>query len=343
LRALPLDHWPAEDRAAWASALRRPADIFEERGSAATLSPSTIYNLQAEYGVWLRFLLHHDRPALNEPMTARLDRMRVERFVRRLEETNSRRSCGTRLATLAQALRHLSPAQDWHWLKAISTRLIATSAPVHRPSFDLAAIYRAVLAKLEELEVGGPLDLPDAIAHRDALVIATLCEAPIRRRNLAQIRLGAHLVEIGETFSLVFGPAETKTGRSLDYPLSPTLSGHIRHHLERVRPLIPGADQHAGLWASPQRRPMTDSALYDAVAKRTACWFGRAINLHAFRKAAGSLHAAQTGRQIHLVRDLLGHARLDTSHAHYVEAQSRVAAARLQRIIWDRSDRSSRQ
>ena len=50
-----------------------------------------------------------------------------------------------------------------------------------------------------------------SIRYRDGLLIAFLAYRPIRRRNLAMMRLGQHLVKVGGCWRILFAAEETKT------------------------------------------------------------------------------------------------------------------------------------
>ena len=64
-----------------------------------------------------------------------------------------------------------------------------------------------------------------AFQYRDGLIIALLALIPLRRRTLAALRIGRHLVKVGENWALDIPAEDTKTRRALDYPVSPELSG----------------------------------------------------------------------------------------------------------------------
>jgi len=50
-----------------------------------------------------------------------------------------------------------------------------------------------------------------AVGHRDGLLIALLAYRPVRRKNLAMMRLGRHLMKAGGSWQIVFAAEETKT------------------------------------------------------------------------------------------------------------------------------------
>jgi hypothetical protein len=75
---------------------------------------------------------------------------------------------------------------------------------------------------------------------------------------------------------------------------------------------------------------MSDSAIYDAVRRRTKKAFGFGVNLDRFRHAAGSLWSIQDPVNVRGVKDLMGHASFEkTTGKHYVTGQSRLAGRAL--------------
>jgi hypothetical protein len=64
---------------------------------------------------------------------------------------------------------------------------------------------------------------------------------------------------------------------------------------------------------------MSDSAIYDAVRRRTKTTFGFGVNLHWFRHAAGCFWSIQDSVNVRGVKDLMGHASYDkTTEKYYV-------------------------
>jgi integrase len=172
-----------------------------------------------------------------------------------------------------------------------------------------------------------------ALEYRDGLVIALLALIPLRRRTLAALRIGKHVVKTGQLWGLEIPAVDTKTQRALDYPVSPKLSERIDVYLSTFRCCITRADTHDGLWASDQGRPMDHGSIYAAVCKRTRKAFGFAVNLHRFRHAAATLWSTQDPTNVRGAKDLLGQASFQTTERHYIMAQSRLAGRALARAI----------
>ena len=173
--------------------------------------------------------------------------------------------------------------------------------------------------------------------YRDGLIIALLALIPLRRRTLAALRIGRHLIKAGDLWELDIPAADTKTRRPLDYTISKELSARIDLYLERFRGRIPGADKHTSLWPSNLSRPMCPDAIYYAVLKRTKRAFGFGVNLHRFRHAAASFWSSHDPVNVRGVKDLLGQTSFATTEGHYIMAQSRLAGRALARAIGKRT------
>jgi site-specific recombinase XerD len=169
--------------------------------------------------------------------------------------------------------------------------------------------------------------------HRDGLVIALLACRPLRRANLAGIRIGRQLQRIGTTWVLLFQPHKTKARQPIEVFLPEFLTPYIDHYIKYVRPAFPRSDSHDGLWASSKGCPMSDGALYDAVMRRTRTAFGHGINPHLFRDIAATTVATLAPEQVLIAKDLLGHARFETTERFYNQAYSLDASRSYQHVV----------
>jgi integrase/recombinase XerD len=315
---LPFTDWPEEDRKRWSVANRSGADPFDDCGPAAHLAERTGRALQGSYGRFLRFLSTKRHGLLACAPDARLDREIIAEYV-----TWRRRACGDSaiaidLHHLRLALRYICPNTDWSWLLTIAKRL-ATQAPRKPERYHLVTSEQlyAVGIELMDRAITDANDTTHvtkthAFDYRDGLIIALLALIPLRRRTLAALRVGKHLVKTGALWSLDIPAEDNKTKRPLEYPISREMSERTDLYLAQFRHCLLGAEAHDGLWASNQGRPMDDGTNYDMVRRRTREAFGFPVNLHHFRGAAGTLWSIHDPANVRGVKDLLGHASFDT-------------------------------
>lgn len=271
---------------------------------------------------------------MDEPLAARVTRGRIIGHCEVLAQTNSALSISIRLEKLRHALRLLSPETDWTWLLVILKRIRAKAVP--RPK---GPRYQDIL-KLDMLgfklmdDAWGqiieeqPITLNTALAFRDGLIIAITAATSLRRRNLAQMAVDQHLIQIGAEWRASFEGSETKNKQALDVPLPTQLSPYIDFYLSSVRRSFPQADQHQAVWASAKGGALRGGAIYDLICARTKAAFGRATNPHMFRDAAATSISVRTPKNAQAAADLLGHKGLRPTQKHYIRAGG-VEAARL--------------
>jgi hypothetical protein len=240
---------------------------------------------------------------------------------------------------LRLALGYICPSMEWSWLLTITKRL-ATQAPrkhERRHQVTSEQLYALGIERMERAvtnsKVATDITKLHAFDYRDGLIIALLALIPLRRRTIAALRIGTHLVKSGALWSLDIPAKDNKSKRPLEYEISPDMSERNDRYLAQFRCRIPGAEVHDGLWASDQGRPMDDGTIYDMVRRRTREAFGFAVNLHRFRVAAGTPWSIHDPANVRGVKDLLGHASFDTTEGHYIMAQSRIAGRALAHAV----------
>ncbi|MEX2297008.1 MAG: hypothetical protein WD715_06330, partial [Dongiaceae bacterium] len=108
----------------------------------------------------------------------------------------------------------------------------------------------------------------------------------------------------------------------------------LERYLADIRPLFPGASNHAGLWPSVKGRPMGEEAIYEAVRNRTKAALGIAINLHAFRHCSATTIAMHRPESLGIAAPLLTHADPRAIERHYNLARH-IEAGRAQTTIID--------
>jgi integrase len=330
--------WPKEDRKGWESAFN-DGDPFDDCGPAAHLAEATRRALRASYGRFLGFLSAKHRGLLDHAPACRVDRKIVADYV-----AWRRPSCGDSgiaadLHHLRLALGFICPRADWSWLLTTTKRISTLATPKH-PKSHLVTSEQLYALGLELMdwaviasEAAPPTDKADAFDYRDGLIIALLALIPLRRRTLAALRIGKHLLKSGDLWALDIPRADSKTRRPLEYPISAVLSARIDLYLSKFRCRIPGAAAHDGLWASIRGRPMDDGTIYDTVCRRTHAAFGFPVNLHRFRAAAATFWSIRDPANVRGAKDLLGHSSFGTTERHYIMAQSRIAGRALNRVI----------
>ena len=335
---LPYAAWPKHDRTRWDAAFKPGNDLFDDRGPAAHLADSTRLQLQYAYGKFLAFLSDHHASLLARAPAARLNRKIIEAYVKWQPKSCGGITIAIYLYHLWLTLRYICPSEDWSWLLTIHKRVAAQAKPKPKKHHLVTSetLYSLGIELMDRATTNGDaaenMSNEQALDYRDGLIIALLALIPLRRRTLAALRIGKHLVQSGGLWALEIPAEDTKTKRPLDYPISAELSARIDLYLNQFRCRISGAKAHDGLWPSNQGRSMGDGAIYVAVRQRTLEALGFPINLHRFRQAAATLWSSRDPQNVQGSKDLLGHASFNMTE-NYIMAQSRLAGRALARAI----------
>jgi integrase len=324
---LPVDKWPHEDREVWQKACE-PVDLLDEDFGARS-QHAEISNRKAEkgYGRWITFLTVNDPAWLSQAAADRITVERVCAYVDSLTKLgNSTQTILGRLQELGEVARVMDPARSWSFIARIASKVRAR----HRPARDKASLrlsYELVDAGIAIMESAGTMTgTKAAVQFRDGLVIALLALVPLRRKNLADLRLGQNLLLVKGTWLLTLDESETKTHGSYEVQLPEVLREPLEVYLKNYRPLLlarrgrwyePADD---ALWLSKDGSPMTQMALYDRVRLQTKTAFGNAMNPHLFRDAAATTLAIEDPKHVRVAAPLLGHRQLGTTERYYQQA-----------------------
>ncbi len=312
-----------------------PGDVFES-GIASHLSPRSRTTIERGYARWLGYLARIESPVLGQTPEDRITRARVKAFVDDLSHRCSPTTVWNDVKALYDMARFMVPATDWTWLKSVKAALecrIQRRCSTVVDSGRLVELGFALMAEANQrLQVGA---LAAALTYRDGLLIALLAYRPLRRRTLAALTIGQQLRQIGATWMLILDAADLKNRRDAEFLWPEPLVPALERYLVDVRPLVPGANFHAGLWPSAKGRPMSGEAIYEAVRKRTKAALGIAVNLHAFRHSGATTIAMHAPEALGIAAPLLTHADLRATERHYNLARN-LEAGRSHTLVIDR-------
>lgn len=321
--------WPSADRRVWEEACA-PVDPFAESGGERA-GHSAISNAKAEkgYGRWLTFLKFYHPEALDEPPEQRITPECVRAYVLHLAEIgNSTQTQLGRLQELGELAKVLSPQADWSFINQLASRIRSRHQPVRdksnlQLSDDLLELGLELMASAQLID-----GRKAAVLFRDGLMIAFLALVPIRRRNLADFKLGRNLIDLHQGLLIVFDETETKTHTSLEVEWPDCLFEPLEDYLTIHRPVLEAqrgrwhksADDY--LWLSQDGSPMTQMAIYDRIRERTKLKFGKPLNPHLFRDAAATTLAITDPAHVRLAAPLLNHRSFSTTEKYYQQAKT---------------------
>ena len=160
---------------------------------------------------------------------------------------------------------------------------------------------------------GVPIRMADAIRYRDGLMIALLAFIPLRRKNLAALEIGRHIIREGNDWLVNVPQAETKTDTAIDFTIPERLGPYLATYLKIIRPRMLRRPNCNALWVSLCGGALTYSAIWLIITRHTARRLGIRIAPHDGRDAGATTGAIAAPDQIAVARDLLGHSDLRTT------------------------------
>jgi integrase len=308
---LPYVDWPATDRLLWEHAFGQN-DPFAEMRLAKASQDRCMWSWRR----FLGFVANNHPEALEIAPAERLTIERVKPFVSHLAMTNAPNSVAAVVEGLYTAARVMMPNREWKWLKAIKSRLhaaVPSRSPVG-PVITSVQLLELGLKLMDESrqQLTAKLDIREAVAFRDGLMLGLVAYAPFRPKNLASLEIGRHLVLAGDRWFVIIPSEETKTKKRIQFEIPDILLPYLTLYLEIVRPRILRGKMHTALWVSPKGGALSYVGISKSFA-RLSKRFGVRFSPHDARDAAVTTWAIARPDQICVARDLLYHSKLDTT------------------------------
>jgi integrase len=202
-----------------------------------------------------------------------------------------------------------------------------------RDPVELIDLGYDLMARAETGEFGPPRY--NAVGYRDGLIIALCASRPLRRGNLAALRIGVHLQNIAGVMRIVIPREETKTRVPIDMTWPKTLLPALQRYLSHWRPALLGRHRDPEmLWIS--RRgggALSAPTLACNVRRHTEEAFGIAISPHRFRDAAATMMAIRDPENVRAAAAVLGHGSYETTQKHYNLARQLDAVCQLNESV----------
>jgi integrase len=333
---LPYGDWPAADRLLWQQAMGSNDDPFAQ-AAGAHLSKASQHCYLFAWRRFLGFLAIHEPTALDEAPAERLTIERVRAFRAHLAETNTPLSVADVVDGVYKATRIMMPEHDWTWLKKIKTRLYA-AAPAHPSrgpvitSLQLLDLGQQLMEESKPTP-GTPIRMDDAVRYRDGLMIALVAFNPMRRKNLAALEIGRHLVREGDGWFVIIPCEEAKTGTPIESPVPELLESYLAIYLDIIRPRMLRRPNCGALWVSPQGGALVYGSIGQVFSRHSTSRLGFRITPHDARDAAATTWAIFAPGQIGVARDLLAHSDLRTTIRYYNRARGIEAGRAHSRVI----------
>ena len=338
--------WPDMDKALWAKATQT-GDFLEADGKAAHWAAPTKLQVQKGYGKWLYFQNLESDTASSRPQkpSERMSEATLRAYLAWLKDQGlASQTIASRITDLTEALRVMEPQANLDLLRTLCTTLQGQAEPSRNKHARIRApreIWKACEAfMLEMANSDTVLNHPRASRYRDAMILGVLANRPLRRRNIARLILGVHLIHEAAKWHCHIPHTETKDARSIEFAL-PQDEGFVAcfsYYLQVVRQKLlkhSPIDQDAlhiltgPLWVSTRGRILTDHALYYAVTRISEELLGKPIYPHLLRDCSASAMSSDAPEYILAASRILGHSSLKTTLSHYEQSSMLAAGARL--------------
>jgi integrase len=163
-------------------------------------------------------------------------------------------------------------------------------------------------------------------------MIALLAFIPLRRKNLAALEIGRHLIREGDHWFVVIPREETKTRTPIEFPVPALLESYLATYLDIVRPQMLRRPACAALWLNSRGGPLSYAGIGDIVGHHSTMRLGFRVTLHDARDAVATTWAISAPDQIGVARDLLAHSDLRTTIRYYNRARG-IEASRAHREV----------
>ena len=218
-------------------------------------------------------------------------------------------SAGNRVHDLGFALRILRPHEDWSWLNRDAELLHEAGSPTHdklAEIVDTSDIRKAAINRLRRIE-RKPKTVEAALEFQDGIIILLLSYRPVRRRNLAETRLGVNLIVDENVTSGILIYERTKAGYRYEVELPQGLLPWLKTFLEVYRPILANAQSGNAAWLSREGKPLTPKRIWRRIRRATEQELGTPITLHRFRDCLASTVSEIAPERIEDAAQLLGH------------------------------------
>jgi integrase len=281
--------WPEIDRDLWRTGTTWDPAAFR-KPYAAHLSATMLRNAERGWGRFLAVLAEHGRLDPTVAPAARVGRDTAQLFLDVLRPINTANSIKTRFWDLRAALKVMQPAFDTTWITKPSAFSLHQLLPTIRRRRELVgtkALYDWALGMMAA-SATMPKPLERSRALRNGLIIAIFASRAPRIRSMAAVEHDQHLQLSASTCWLLFGAADMKTSKPIEYELPPRVVPWVRRYLQvERRELLAGAD-HDAMWVGSDGTPLKLRGIEGMVRRAWETKWGKICGTHQFRHELAS-------------------------------------------------------
>lgn len=344
LRSIKLSEWPSSWRDLWLEAKKPAESPFDDAGLAAGWSLAMQSQVERAVGVYLCWLGDIDP---NRSLDSYVDRAALKAFLAAYAPGRAETTIAAAVRGVAYYLRATAPPNGLPWLTKLAHRMSNRAQP-SRPKLPRMAPVSELLELGIRLMSDGLQDHSEGRTHgawtyRNGLMIAALAARPtLRLKNFQALRINHTFFENGGRYEARVPRSQTKKKRAISFLYPDWMTDPFQIYVERIRPHLPDGGlvgDQGWLWIGrngPQ--PLLIETVSSILSKVTERHLGRPTSPHLFRDCAATDVALLAPQDVGITKDVLGHATLASSQAHYNQAQSFTALTRLESVLLDLID-----
>jgi integrase len=199
---------------------------------------------------------------------------------------------------------------------------------------EVVRLPEALVAKAKAMQDHAPVKA--ALRAQLAIAIALLTVAPVRLKNLVEIRLEDNLIRPAgpdEPYWLVFPDYDVKNRVKLEFPLDEHVTALIETYVHEHRPVLLRDSNDAWLFPGEAGGHKTPSMFSEQITGAVLKATGLRLTVHQFRHAAAALILRQDPGNYEWVRRVLGHKNIQTTIKFYIGLETTQANELFGRIV----------
>jgi integrase len=264
----------------------------------------------------------------------------IDAFVDNIDGTVKPISIKKYLATIRDVSIH-APGIDLSWLGEIVSpdgdELETRSAPLVHPSTFLVFALKG-WHEAEDLPRGS---IARVTSRRNALMLGFAVLHPLRRKNIADLRIGVNLIRTDSgSWRLKFSADEMKNGKPYECEVDADLCAMIDEYIEIDRAtLLRGEKDRGWLWCGlggghvRGNVKLGAAGVYKAISTATLAACGYKLYPHVMRHTCASWLAIESPRDMwSAAKSMLGHARESSTKGYAYAGQQVIVARKYQEI-----------
>ena len=187
----------------------------------------------------------------------------------------------------------------------------------------------------KEFQKLGRITKPMAVRAQVAAALALLQAAPMRRKNLASLRINNHLISRGKKLYLVIPEDEVKNSEPIDFELPAEVVRLLAWYIKACRPTLLERESDA-LFPGEKGEPKSPDTLAIQIKGIVERYLGIAFNVHLARHAMGKLFLDARPGQYEVMRRVLSHRSIATTTSIYAGAETKSAGSHFASVIAER-------